>query len=320
MVQLIAWLMPNHLHTIKYMSPRKSVCQNLIKRMSFATRQIGPANSLHYRLFLEDTLSGKVVSPFHDVPLWTDQERGIANMVVEIPRWTCAKMEVCKEELMNPIKQDTKKDALRYVRNIFPHHGYPWNYGALPQTWECPECTDQSTNCKGDNDPIDAVEIGSAVIASGTVKAVKVVGITALIDEGETDWKVIVIDVNDPLAAQINDIDDVKRHCPELLEATHCWFRDYKVPEGKSRNEFAFDGRFLDRQFALKVIAETHEMWHKLIRGEVENTHQISLANRRSDNSHTMSPEQEKQLPPSNIDPPAAAPVDPAVHKQVFVN
>ena len=34
---------------------------------------------------------------------------------------------------MNPIKQDVKKGKLRFVHNCFPHHGYIWNYGALPQ-------------------------------------------------------------------------------------------------------------------------------------------------------------------------------------------
>ena len=29
--------------------------------------------------------------------------------------------------------QDTKKGKLRYVANSFPHHGYIWNYGAIPQ-------------------------------------------------------------------------------------------------------------------------------------------------------------------------------------------
>ena len=38
----------------------------------------------------------------------------------------------------------------------------------------------------------------------GEVKQVKVLGTFALIDEGETDWKVICIDVNDPLAAKMN--------------------------------------------------------------------------------------------------------------------
>jgi hypothetical protein len=54
-------------------------------------------------------------------------------MIVEVPRWTNAKMEISKEESFNPIKQDIKKGKLRYVRNCFPHHGYIWNYGAFPQ-------------------------------------------------------------------------------------------------------------------------------------------------------------------------------------------
>lgn len=37
------------------------------------------------------------------------------------------------KEIMNPIKQDVKKGKLRFVANCFPHHGYIWNYGAIPQ-------------------------------------------------------------------------------------------------------------------------------------------------------------------------------------------
>lgn len=84
------------------------------------------------------------------------------NMVVEAPRWSNAKMEVknmynitnmlpnikvpnvnscfdvqiATKEPLNPIKQDTKKEKLRYVANIFPYKGYIWNYGALPQVGE----------------------------------------------------------------------------------------------------------------------------------------------------------------------------------------
>ena len=47
----------------------------------------------------------------------------------------------------------------------------------------------------------------------------------ALLDEGETDWKVIVVDVADPLAPKLNDIEDVERHLPGLIRATNEWFR-----------------------------------------------------------------------------------------------
>ena len=36
----------------------------------------------------------------------------------------------------------------------------------------------------------------------GDVLEVKVLGTLAMIDDGEADWKMIVIDVNDPQAAQ----------------------------------------------------------------------------------------------------------------------
>ena len=59
----------------------------------------------------------------------------------------------------------------------------------------------------------------------GQVKQVKVLGIMALLDEGETDWKVLVVDVQDPLASKLNDIEDVERHLPGLVRATNEWFR-----------------------------------------------------------------------------------------------
>lgn len=42
------------------------------------------------------------------------------------------------------------------------------------------------------------------VCSRGEIIQVKVLGILALIDEGETDWKVIVINVEDPEAADFN--------------------------------------------------------------------------------------------------------------------
>ena len=56
-------------------------------------------------------------------------------MIVEIPRWTNAKMEINKKEILNPISQDIKHNQLRFVHNIFPYCGYITNYGSLPQTY-----------------------------------------------------------------------------------------------------------------------------------------------------------------------------------------
>lgn len=58
-------------------------------------------------------------------------------------------LQISKEGTLNPIKQDIKKGKLRFVANCFPHHGYIWNYGAFPQTWENPDHIEPSTSCKG---------------------------------------------------------------------------------------------------------------------------------------------------------------------------
>jgi len=121
-------------------------------------------------------------------------------MVVEIPRWTNAKQEIKRPELLNPIVQDTSNGKIRFVRNRFPYHGYIWNYGAIPQTWEDRNYTHPDTMAKGVNDPIDVCEIGERVAYPGQIKQVKVLGVIALLDGGETDWKIIAIDVNDPMA------------------------------------------------------------------------------------------------------------------------
>ena len=191
-------------------------------------------------------------------------------MVVEVPRWSNAKMEMRTKEKMNPIKQDEKKGKPRYVHNCFPHHGYIWNYGALPQTWEYPGHVDENTKCRGDNDPLDVCEIGHRIHKSGSVIKVKPLGIMALIDEEETDWKLFAIDVDDPLAPQLNDIEDVMQYMPGFFDASREWFRIYKVPSGKPFNKFAFEGEVKDQSFAWEVIKDTHKHWEKLVGQMVE--------------------------------------------------
>ncbi|XP_022123308.1 inorganic pyrophosphatase [Pieris rapae] len=231
----------------------------------FIAEERGSAYSPDYRVYFKD--ENGPISPLHDIPLWADAEKRLANMVVEVPRWSNAKMEISLGEPLNPIKQDVKKGALRFVGNVFPHHGYIWNYGALPQTWENPQHVDPGTQARGDNDPIDVIEIGERVAARGDVVAVKILGTLALIDEGETDWKLIAVDARDPNADRLEDVADVERVFPGLLRATVEWFRSYKVPDGKPPNRFAFDAEPKDAAFARRVVDETHEFWRGLVSG-----------------------------------------------------
>ncbi len=93
-------------------------------------------------------------------------------------------------------------------------------------------------------------------------------GVMALLDEEETDWKIIVIDVKDPLAPKLNDIEDVERHLPGLLRATNEWFRIYKIPDGKPENQFAFSGECKNKKYAMDIVRECAEAWERLIMGK----------------------------------------------------
>ncbi|CEP12555.1 hypothetical protein [Parasitella parasitica] len=227
-----------------------------------------------FKLTAAEEKDGKIISPFHDIPLYTTgaKEKNIFNMVVEIPRWTNAKVEIAIGEKYNPLKQDVKEGKPRFVKNCFPYKGYIWNYGALPQTWEDPTHIHAETKAKGDNDPIDVIEIGEAIGKQGEIKQIKLLGVMAMLDEGETDWKVLAIDVNDPMASKVNDVKDVEQHFPGLIDATRTFFRVYKVPAGKPENTFAFNGECRDKAYAHSIVEATHEAWQRLIQGKVPCT------------------------------------------------
>ncbi|EQC30760.1 hypothetical protein SDRG_11521 [Saprolegnia diclina VS20] len=235
----------------------------------YATTQIGASGTIESRLVYRGK-DGSVLSPWHDIPLRPagyEHDTAIFNFINEIPRGDRAKMEVATDEAHNPIKQDVKKGSLRFY-----HFDSLVNYGCIPQTWEDPAHVDESTRYGGDNDPIDVVEIGSHVAATGDVYPVKVLGVLGMIDEDETDWKVIAINVNDPMAAKLDDLNDVLLHLPNTVPSIRTWFRDYKLPDGKPPSQFAFDGKAMDKAFAISVIEQTHASWKALVSGSTTSS------------------------------------------------
>lgn len=242
----------------------------------YYTKVIGTKYTVTYKIYIQDNEG--IISPFHDIPYMVN---GHIQCINEIPRFENAKFEVNKKERLNPIMQDVKNDICRFVPNIFPFKGYPWNYGAIPQTWEDPKVKDEFVKEFGDNDPLDVIEIGTKIKKIGEVYEAKVLGCLGLIDDGECDWKIIVIDVNDEKGKNINDIEDIEEVFPGLLEASYTWFKTYKVPAGKGFNKFAFDGKFQNREFALNVIQKAHESWKELI-SDIKINEKISTLNTRN--------------------------------------
>jgi len=213
---------------------------------------------------------GKDISPWHDIPL--KNADGTVNFICEIPKETSAKMEVATDEPKNPIKQDTKKGKLRF----YPYN-INWNYGLIPQTWEDPGVENADLKVMGDNDPVDVVEIGSATLEMGGVYPVKIVGVLAMIDDGELDWKMIAVNSKDPKFASVNDVADVEREFPGEIQKILEWFRDYKIPDGKPANAFGYDNKCMSAEFAMEIVDETNEFYNKLKSGERANTEELAL-------------------------------------------
>jgi len=237
---------------------------------SYGVHPVGKPETLEYRVYF--TKGGSVISPFHDIPLWNNEEKKIANMVVEIPKGSRPKLEINKELFMNPIKQDIKNGKLRYIA-----YDYPFNYGAFPQTWENPALVHPATNAKGDNDPVDVVEISETSYKTGEIKQVKILGVWAMIDEGETDWKVLVVDVNHPKADHLNDLEDIDKVFPGKLNEIFDFLENYKVPDGKPKNKFGFDNKPQPKKTALEVVEETHAEWKKLVSKSVISTANVNV-------------------------------------------
>ena len=67
---------------------------NASSKMTYTTRKLGAPNTLDHRIFIEK--DGVPISPFHDIPLYANEQQTVLNMIVEIPRWTNAKVEVSR--------------------------------------------------------------------------------------------------------------------------------------------------------------------------------------------------------------------------------
>lgn len=144
--------------------------------------------------------------------LWTEIEPGkdvpeVVTVVVEIPKGSRNKYEYDKE-----------KEALALDRVLFSPFHYPAEYGFIPQTlWE-------------DGDPFDALVIMDQPTFPGCIIEAKPIGIMRMIDQGDSDDKLLTVPTEDPRFKDINDISQLPEHY--LKEIIH-FFTEYKTLEGK---------------------------------------------------------------------------------------
>lgn len=138
--------------------------------------------------------------------LWHDVSRGNTpdelNVIIEIPKNSPNKYEIDKET-----------GLIALDRANYSAAAYPFDYGYVPQTlWD-------------DNDPLDVVVLTTYPLFPGVLVRVRPVAVMQMIDDGESDYKIIAVPVEDKRWEDIKDLQDVNKHT--LKEYKH-FFETYK--------------------------------------------------------------------------------------------
>lgn len=129
------------------------------------------------------------------------------NVIVEIPKGSKNKYEIDKET-----------GLIALDRVMHTSQDMPFDYGFVPQTlWE-------------DGDPLDVVILTTHPLHPGILVKVRAVGMMDMVDDGESDVKIIAVPVKDPRFAEIQDLSDVNKHT--LKEMEH-YFTTYKKLQNK---------------------------------------------------------------------------------------
>uniref|UniRef100_A0A8D8XE16 inorganic diphosphatase n=1 Tax=Cacopsylla melanoneura TaxID=428564 RepID=A0A8D8XE16_9HEMI len=199
------------------------------------------------------------ISPLHDIPLYSDYNKHIVNMIVETPAWTNEKMLINLKQPLNPITKGI---------NIIP---FVSNYGALPQTWQNPNQNDTFTGQKGDGNPLDVFDIGRKTFKAGDIIQVKVLAVMGFNYDGKTNWKIIGLHVDDPKAPQVHNLEGIQRNFTRILRTIVNWHKAWVPNEN-------FTQETKDREFAYNVIADCNKQWVHLMEGKVKAP-EISLIN-----------------------------------------
>lgn len=142
--------------------------------------------------------------------LWHDVEPGTKdemNVIIEIPRGSKNKYEI-----------DKKTGLIALDRAMHTAQDYPFDYGFVPQSyWE-------------DGDALDVLVLTTYPLAPGVLVRVRPVAVMEMVDDGDSDNKIIGVPTKDPRWEEVRDLEDVNKHT--LKEIEH-FFSTYKKLQNK---------------------------------------------------------------------------------------
>ncbi len=155
----------------------------------------------------------------------------IINVIIEIPKGSKNKYEIDKET-----------GLIALDRALHTSQDYPFDYGFMPQShW-------------ADGDPLDVVVLTTYALAPGVLVKVRPVAIVHMIDDGESDAKVIAVPDKDPRWDHVQDLEDINKHT--IKEIEH-FFLTYKQIQEK---EVTIDG-IGDKDEAIAAVIKSQELY-----------------------------------------------------------
>lgn len=153
------------------------------------------------------------------------------NAIIEIPRGSLNKYEIDKETGLIAL------DRVSHTAQV-----YPFDYGFAPQTlWD-------------DGDALDVIVLTTEPLHPGILAHVRPVGIMRMIDDGESDDKILAVPVSDKRWDDVQDINDVNSH---TLKTIQHFFETYKNLQNK---EVKING-FEDKSAAKEAVTRSIELY-----------------------------------------------------------
>lgn len=171
----------------------------------------------------------------HVLPAFTDDGKGILNVIVEVSTGSINKYEII-----------TESGQLKLDRVGYSSLAYPFTYGAIPQTWDL------------DNDPLD-IEIVNITepLVPGSVVEARIIGAMKFLDGGEVDDKIIAVLADDKRVEHIKTVNDLGDY---FKKETQYYWENYKALKKPGTGAV---GEFLGIDEAKKIVHESMERYEK---------------------------------------------------------
>jgi inorganic pyrophosphatase len=175
------------------------------------------------------------MADFNQVLTVGDYENGVVNTVVEIPKGSTLKIE-----------WDRKRAAFMLDRVEPAIYAKPVNYGFIPQTLD------------EDGDELDTLVVCHEPIPTGTWLEAKIIGVLNFEDDGDMDYKVVVVPADDRNTADsIKHLRDLGGRWQQQIEEHFKHYKDLKKPGTTKVLGWG------DIEDAKKVVAESIERYQK---------------------------------------------------------